>query len=86
MQAILSTSMEGAATPSPAASQGGEVEPTAKAPGLADLAANSLSSYFAPTAKTRLARGERMQVKARRLVLSGAVAYLIDWEPPPGSS
>ena len=89
VQAILSTSIEGAGasagaatTPSTAASLGGDSEPEAAAKVRADLAATSLSSYFAPTARTRLARGERMQVRARRrLLTTGAVAYLLDWEP-----
>ena len=52
-----------------------------KTPGikLADLK-GSLSSYFAPSAKRRLERGDKFRVKARRLTLNGDIAYLIDWE------
>ena len=54
-----------------------------KTPGLiiSDLK-TSLSSYFAPNAKTRIAQGEQFKVKARRLTLNGDIAYLIDWETP----
>ena len=40
-----------------------------------------ITSYFAPTAKTRIAGGNAFQVKARRLTLNGDIAYLINWEP-----
>ena len=62
-------------------------DPVFKIPGLiiSDLK-SSLSSYFAPNAKTRIARGEKFTVKARRLILNGDIAYLIDWESPQDSS
>ena len=52
-----------------------------KSPGikLSDLK-GSLSSYFAPSAKRRIERGDKFSVKARRLTLNGDIAYLIDWE------
>ena len=58
-----------------------------KTPGLiiSDLK-TSLSSYFAPNAKTRIARGEQFKVKARRLTLNGDIAYLIDWDNPGQAS
>lgn len=58
-----------------------ESEEVFKTPGLviSDLK-TSLSSYFAPNAKSRIDRGEQFQVKARRLTLEGDIAYLIDWE------
>ena len=58
-----------------------ETEEVFKTPGLiiSDLT-NSLSSYFAPNAKTRIAQGEQFRVKARRLTLNGDIAYLIDWD------
>ena len=57
-----------------------------KIPGLISDFKSSLSSYFAPTsAKTRISRGDQFAVKARRLILSGDIAYLIDWESPPNS-
>ena len=40
-----------------------------------------ITSYFAPTAKTRIAGGNAFGVKARRLTLNGDIAYLINWEP-----
>merc|ERR1719350_864791 len=58
-----------------------------KIPGLISDLKSSLSSYFAPTsAKTRISRGDQFTVKARRLILSGDIAYLIDWESPPSST
>ena len=42
---------------------------------------SSLTSYFAPNAKTRIAGGNAFSVKARRLTLNGDIAYLINWEP-----
>ena len=46
---------------------------------MSDLKA-PLSSYFAPSAKKRIERGDKFRVKARRLTLNGDIAYLIDWE------
>ena len=40
-----------------------------------------ITSYFAPTAKTRIVGGNAFQVKAKRLTLNGDIAYLINWEP-----
>jgi hypothetical protein len=95
VQDILYTSMEeGTGTPSDALSLAGDSEPGGsgggpsepedsavfKTPGLISDLTSSLTSYFAPTAKTRIARGENFHVKARRLILSGDIAYLIDWE------
>ena len=58
-----------------------------KIPGLISDFKSSLSSYFAPTsAKMRISRGDQFTVKARRLILSGDIAYLIDWESPPNST
>jgi len=56
-------------------------DPVFKSPSikLADLK-GSLSSYFAPSAKKRIGRGDKFRVKARRLTLNGDIAYLIDWE------
>jgi len=58
-----------------------EEEDEFKSPGikLSDLKA-PLSSYFAPSAKKRIERGDKFRVKARRLTLNGDIAYLIDWE------
>ena len=42
---------------------------------------SSLTSYFAPNAKTRIVGGNAFSVKARRLTLNGDIAYLINWEP-----
>merc|ERR1719400_2838617 len=84
-------------TPGEAASPAGDSDPgdpgnpdesaVFKIPGLISDFKSSLSSYFAPTsAKTRISRGDRFTVKARRLILSGDIAYLIDWESPPSST
>ena len=61
--------------------EAGEQEEEFKSPGikLSDLK-GSLSSYFAPSAKKRIERGDQFRVKARRLTLNGDIAYLLDWE------
>ena len=81
-------------TPGEATSPAGDSDPgnpdesaVFKIPGLISDFKSSLSSYFAPTsAKTRISRGDQFTVKARRLILSGDIAYLIDWESPPSST
>ena len=81
-------------TPGEDASPAGDSDPgnpdesaVFKIPGLISDFKSSLSSYFAPTsAKTRISRGDQFTVKARRLILSGDIAYLIDWESPPSST
>jgi len=52
-----------------------------KSPGIKfeDLK-GSLNSYFAPSVKKRIERGDKFRVKARRLTLNGDIAYLIDWD------
>lgn len=57
-----------------------------KSPGikLADLK-GTLSSYFAPCAKKRIAQGDLFSVNAKRLTLNGDIAYLIQWENPVSS-
>lgn len=40
----------------------------------------SLNSYFG--AETRITKGERFNVNARRLTLDGDIQYLIEWEQP----
>jgi len=80
---------EEAASPAGDSEPSGDDDETAvfKIPGLISDFKSSLSSYFAPTsAKTRISRGDRFTVKARRLILSGDIAYLIDWESPPSST
>ena len=64
-----------------------EDEEAMRTPGikLSDLK-GSLSSYFAPSCKRRMERGDKFRVKARRLTLNGDIAYLIDWETPPGDT
>ena len=87
MTDILTTSMEQDSPATPTHSLAGDSEPEPdpdsvfKIPGLGlSSLPSSLSSYFAPTAKTRISRGEQFSVKARRLVLTGDIAYLIEWE------
>jgi hypothetical protein len=71
------------------AEEGGEEEEEGETrmPGikLSDLQ-GSLSSYFAPSAKRRMERGDTFRVKARRLTLNGDIAYLIEWESPSGEN
>ena len=80
-------------TPGEATSPAGDSDPgedeaaVFKIPGLISDFKSSLSSYFAPTsAKTRISRGDKFTVKARRLILSGDIAYLIDWESTASST
>jgi len=87
VQDILNTSME-TSTPatnpsSPRDSLAEDSEPgdpVFKIPDISDLKSSHISSYFAPSARSRIARGEQFGVRARRLLLGGEVAYLIEWE------
>ncbi|TRY72982.1 hypothetical protein TCAL_13306 [Tigriopus californicus] len=68
--------------PQPALSNCLSVEGRSTASGpkfLTDLKL-SLNSYFG--AETRITKGERFNVNARRLTLDGDIQYLIEWEHP----